>query len=146
MGKKDKKKKTAIKRVIKNKPKEVTKKKKQRVTPLQGKMFVTASFNNTIVTASDLQGNVLGWSSTGKMGFKGARKSTPYAATKAVEDLVGRLVEKGLKQVDVIVSGPGMGRDSSVRAIKNGGLKITSLADVTPIPHNGCRPKGQRRV
>lgn len=144
MSKKDRKK-TAIKRVVKNKPLQKARKKVQKVVPSKGKVSVTATFNNTIVTFSDLQGNTLAWSSTGKVGFKGTRKSTPFAATKAVEEVAKKMLEQGMKQVEITLCGPGMGRDASVRAIKNAGLKITSLADITPIPHNGCRPKGKRR-
>lgn len=145
MGKKDKSK-NVIKRVIKNKPKETVKKKREKIIPFHGKVFITATFNNTIVTITDLNGNTLGWGSTGKVGFKGARKSTPYAASQATENLAAKMSEGGMKQVDVVISGPGMGRDAAVKAVKNAGLKIVSLADVTPIPHNGCRPKGRRRV
>ena len=138
MGKKDRKK-TAIKRVIKNKPKQKPKKKRQKITPTHGRAVITATFNNTIITFTDLQGHTLAWSSTGRVGFKGTRKSTPFAATKAAEAVVSRIK-------DVLINGPGMGRGAAVRVIKNSGLKIVSLADVTPVPHNGCRPKGRRRV
>ena len=146
MGKKDLSKKTAIQRVIKNKPKETGKKPSVKRIPMQGKVFVHATFNNTIVTVTDIQGNTISWSSTGKTGFKGSRKSTPFAASKATEEVMQKLYEKGLRSVEMVINGPGMGRDAAVRSVKNSGLKITSIADVTSIPHNGCRPKGRRRV
>lgn len=111
-----------------------------------GRVYVTATFNNTLVTVTNDKGDTLGWSSSGAKGFKGARKSTPYAASIAVEDVVKRLVEQGLKSVDVYVKGPGSGRDSSLRGIKSAGPVITSISDVTPMPHNGPRSKKKRRV
>lgn len=137
---------THVHEAVTNKPKEIVRKKRSKSIPMRGKVYITATFNNTIITVTDLSGNTLFWNSTGKVGFRGTRKSTPFAASKATEDLITKVVEGGMKQVDVILNGPGMGRDAAVRAIKNAGLKITSLADVTPIPHNGCRPKGRRRV
>ena len=111
-----------------------------------GKVYVSATFNNTLVTITDNKGNTLGWSSSGAVGFKGARKSTPYAATTAVEGLARRLMEKGLREVEVFIKGPGSGRDASIRALKNTGLAIKAIADVTPIPHNGPRPRKRRRA
>src|SRR3989304_3383435 len=111
-----------------------------------GKVYVSATFNNTLVTITDSKGNTLGWSSSGAVGFKGARKSTPYAATTAVEGLARRLMEKGLREVEVFIKGPGSGRDASIRALKNTGLAIKAIADVTPIPHNGPRPRKRRRA
>lgn len=111
-----------------------------------GKVFVNATFNNTLVTITDLQGNALGWSSAGAVGFKGARKSTPYAASAAVETLAKKLMTHGLRDVEVYLKGPGSGRDASIRALKNSGLSIRAIADVTPIPHNGPRPRKRRRV
>ena len=111
-----------------------------------GRVYITSTFNNTIVTMTDDNGNTLAWSSSGAKGFKGTRKSTPYAASIAVEDTAKRLLERGLKTVDVFVKGPGSGRDSSLRAIKSAGLSISSIADITPIPHNGPRQKKKRRV
>jgi small subunit ribosomal protein S11 len=110
-----------------------------------GKVYVNATFNNTLVTITDKDGNTLGWSSSGAVGFKGARKSTPYAATTAVESLARKLMERGLREVEVYIKGPGSGRDSSIRALKSTGLAIRAIADVTPIPHNGPRPRKRRR-
>lgn len=112
----------------------------------KGKVYVNATFNNTVVTITDEAGNTLGWSSSGSVGFKGARKSTPYAATTAVENLARKLMITGLKEVEVFIKGPGSGRDASIRALKNSGLMIKAIADVTPIPHNGPRSRKRRRV
>jgi len=111
-----------------------------------GRVYITATFNNTLVTVTNDKGDTLGWSSSGAKGFKGTRKSTPYAASVAVEEVVKKIVAKGLKSVDVYVKGPGSGRDSSLRGIKNAGPVITSISDVTPMPHNGPRSKKKRRV
>ncbi len=111
----------------------------------KGKVYVNATFNNTLVTITDESGNTLGWSSSGAVGFKGARKSTPYAATTAVESLARRLMDRGLREVEIYIKGPGSGRDSSIRALKSTGLSIKAIADVTPIPHNGPRPRKRRR-
>lgn len=111
-----------------------------------GKIYITATFNNTLVTITDDMGGAVAWSSAGAKGFKGTRKSTPYAATMAVEEVVKKATERGMKSVDVFVKGPGSGRDSSLRAIKAGGMSIVSIADITPIPHNGPRAKNKRRV
>lgn len=111
-----------------------------------GKVFITSTFNNTLVSITNDRGDVLSWGSSGAAGFKGTRKSTPYAATSATEGAVKKAVEKGLKSVDVYVKGPGAGRDAALRAIKNGGLSILSIADITPIPYNGPRAKKKRRV
>jgi small subunit ribosomal protein S11 len=111
-----------------------------------GRIYITSTFNNTLITVTNDKGDTLGWSSSGHRGFKGTRKSTPYAASLAVEDVAKKLMGKGLKTVDVFVKGPGAGRDSSLRAIKSSGLSIISIADVTPIPHNGPRAKKKRRV
>lgn len=110
------------------------------------KAYVTATFNNTIVTLTDQNGQTLMWGSAGATGFKGARKSTPYAATTAVEDVAKRAKESGVKSVEIFVKGPGPGRDGAIRAFKSVGLNITMIADVTPIPHNGPRAKKRRRV
>lgn len=113
----------------------------------KGKIYVAASFNNTLVTVTDEEGNVIAWGSAGKSGFKGTRKSTPFAATTAVEGLIKETVkERGLKEAEVYVNGPGTGRDASLRAIKAAGVKISMIADVTPIAYNGPRPKKKRRV
>lgn len=122
------------------------KKKKTIKEVSSGKVYVNATFNNTLVTITDLAGNALGWSSAGAVGFKGARKSTPYAATTAVETLARKLMTQGLKEVEVYIKGPGSGRDASIRALKNSGINIKAIADVTPIPHNGPRSRKRRRV
>src|SRR3954451_21167377 len=111
-----------------------------------GVAHVNASFNNTIVTITDGQGNAISWSSAGMMGFKGSRKSTPYAAQMAAEDAGRKAVEHGMRTLEVEVSGPGSGRESALRALQAVGLVVTSIRDVTPIPHNGCRPPKRRRV
>ncbi|MDP2649563.1 MAG: 30S ribosomal protein S11 [bacterium] len=112
----------------------------------RGKIFITSTFNNTIVTITTDKGNTVAWSSAGSRGFKGTRKSTPYAASLAVEDAVKKASAGGMKSVDVFVKGPGSGRDSALRAIKTGGFSISSITDITPIPHNGPRAKKKRRV
>lgn len=121
---------------------------KKTVLPVSnaGRVYITSSFNNTLVTITNDKGDAIGWGSAGSAGFKGTRKSTPFAATSAAETIVRKAVEKGLKTVDVYVKGPGSGRDSALRAIKSGGLSITSIADITPIPHNGIRAKKKRRI
>lgn len=111
-----------------------------------GKIFISATFNNTLVTITNSKGDTISWSSSGSKGFKGTRKSTPYAASLAVEDAAKRAVAQGLKSVEIYVKGPGSGRDSALRAIKASGMSISQIADVTPIPHNGPRPKKKRRV
>jgi small subunit ribosomal protein S11 len=121
-------------------------KKKVKKSVTDGVAHVHASFNNTIITISDRQGNALAWATSGGSGFRGSRKSTPFAAQVAA-DRVGQMVkEYGVKNLDVNVKGPGPGRESAVRALNNAGFKITSISDVTPIPHNGCRPPKKRRV
>lgn len=110
------------------------------------KIHVTATFNNTLVTATDLAGNSIAWETTGSAGFKGTRKATPYAATTTIEKLVRKIMEKGVKEVEVYLKGPGPGRDAALRVIRAAGLKMNLIADVTPIPHNGVRPKKKRRV
>ncbi len=126
------------------KPTRTKKKVKKQVA--DGVAHVHASFNNTIITITDRQGNALGWATAGGSGFRGSRKSTPFAAQVAA-DRVGQAVKEfGLKNLDVNVKGPGPGRESAVRALNNAGFKITSITDVTPIPHNGCRPPKKRRV
>ena len=118
--------------------------KKERKNITNGVVHVSSSFNNTMVTITDVQGNTIAWSSSGLMGFKGSRKSTPYAAQLAAEDAGKKASEHGLKNVDVEVSGPGSGRESALRALQSIGFTITSIRDVTPIPHNGCRPPKRR--
>ncbi|MFC1649279.1 30S ribosomal protein S11 [Patescibacteria group bacterium] len=113
----------------------------------KGKIYISASFNNTLVTVTDSDGNTIAWGSSGKSGFKGTRKSTPFAATTAVDQIVKKAVaENGMKEVEVYIKGPGTGRDAALRAIRAAGLRIVMIADMTPIPHNGPRPKKKRRV
>ncbi len=112
----------------------------------KGKAYVEATYNNTRITISDEKGNVLAWSSAGSLGFKGAKKSTPYAAAKVAETVVEKIKKTGLQDIAVYVKGVGSGRESAARGLANFGLNITSIADITPIPHNGCRPKKPRRV
>ena len=131
---------------MKKNTKKVVKKKSANNVTEHGRVYITSTFNNTLVTVTNDKGDALGWSSAGARGFKGTRKSTPYAANLAVEDVVRKIVEKGLKSADVFVKGPGSGRDSSLRGIKNGGLSISSISDITPMPHNGPRAKKKRRV
>ena len=123
-----------------------SKKKSTAAVSQNGKIFISATFNNTLVTVTNDKGETVAWSSSGAKGFKGARKSTPYAAGLAVEDACKKAVDKGLKAVEVFVKGPGSGRDSALRAIKAAGLSILLIADLTPIPHNGPRAKKKRRV
>lgn len=120
--------------------------KKQREVGRSGKVFIASTFNNTLITITNDEGDVVAWSSSGAAGFKGTRKSTPYAATSAADLAVKKAVEKGLKTVDVYVKGPGAGRNAALRAVKNGGLSISSIADITPIPYNGPRAKKKRRI
>ena len=111
-----------------------------------GIAHITASFNNTIVTITDVSGNVVAWSSAGVKGFKGSRKSTPFAAQLAAEDAAHKAMEHGMKSINVFIKGPGSGRESALRALAAAGLKVTLIRDITPIPHNGCRPPKRRRV
>ena len=120
--------------------------KKEKKNVVVGVAHVAATFNNTIVTITDAQGNAVSWSSAGMMGFKGSRKSTPYAAQMAAEDAGRKASEHGVKTLEVNVSGPGSGRESALRALQAVGMTITTIRDVTPIPHNGCRPPKRRRV
>ncbi|MCS6922080.1 MAG: 30S ribosomal protein S11 [Elioraea sp.] len=120
--------------------------KKERKNITSGVAHVNASFNNTMVTITDAQGNTIAWSSAGMMGFKGSRKSTPYAAQVAAEDAGRKAREHGMEVLEVEVSGPGSGRESALRALQAVGFQITAIRDVTPIPHNGCRPRKRRRV
>lgn len=126
-------------------PSKTTRKKTKR-TVVDGVAHVHASFNNTIITITDRQGNTLSWATSGGSGFRGSRKSTPFAAQVAAERAGVAAQEYGLKNLDVMVKGPGPGRESAVRALNNAGYKITNITDVTPIPHNGCRPPKKRRV
>ncbi|MCL5003770.1 MAG: 30S ribosomal protein S11 [Patescibacteria group bacterium] len=120
--------------------------KKKHENLSQGKVYITSGFNNTIVTLTDTSGQVLLWGSSGMSGFKGARKSTPFAASTTALNLARKALELGVSQVSVFVKGPGAGRDAAVKSLKAGGLEINAITDVTPIPHNGCRPKKRRRV
>ena len=123
------------------------KKRKVKRNVEQGRIYIKATFNNTIMTITDAQGNAIGWSSTGVHGFKGSRKSTPFAARVAADDALKKAVESGIKSVDVFVKGPGSGRESALRAISAiEDIRITSINDNTPVPHNGCRPPKQRRI
>ncbi len=126
-------------------PRRATKRKVKKNIPA-GIAHIQATFNNTIVTITDLAGNTVAWSSSGVLRFKGSRKSTPFAAQLVAEDAAKKAIEHGMRQVGVYVKGPGTGRESALRAIANTGLKITLIKDVTPIPHNGCRPPKRRRV
>jgi small subunit ribosomal protein S11 len=119
---------------------------RERKNITNGIVHVNSTFNNTMITISDVQGNTIAWSSAGTMGFKGSRKSTPFAAQMAAEDAGRKAAEHGVKSVDVEVQGPGSGRESALRALQSVGFTVTSIRDVTPIPHNGCRPRKRRRV
>ena len=121
-------------------------KRRERKNISSGVVHVNASFNNTMITITDEQGNTIAWQSAGGMGFKGSRKSTPYAAQLAAEDAAKKAMEHGLKSVNVDVRGPGSGRESALRALQAAGLTVQMIRDVTPIPHNGCRPRKRRRV
>jgi len=125
--------------------KNVKSKKTLKVTD-KGAIYVQATFNNTIVTVTDRTGNTICWGSCGGSGFKGARKSTPFAATTAIEKVLRQAADLGVREVDVFIKGPGAGRDSALRVLKSIGMTINKIADITPIPHNGCRPKKTRRV
>ena len=120
--------------------------KKEKKNIVVGVAHVAATFNNTIITITDTQGNAISWSSSGMMGFKGSRKSTPYAAQVAAEDAGKKAIDHGMRTLEVEVSGPGSGRESALRALQAVGLTVTSIRDVTPIPHNGCKPPKRRRV
>ncbi len=124
----------------------VGKKKKEKQSVFEGQVHIQATFNNTIVTVTDLLGNTISWASAGGLGFKGAKKSTPYAAQTTAETAAQKAMDSGLKEVHVFVKGPGVGRESAIRSLGNLGLRVKSIKDVTPIPHNGCRPKKTRRV
>ena len=119
---------------------------RERKNIVSGVAHVNASFNNTMITITDAQGNTISWSSSGSMGFKGSRKSTPYAAQIAAEDAARKAAEHGMRTLEVEVSGPGSGRESALRALQSAGINISLIKDVTPIPHNGCRPPKRRRV
>lgn len=126
--------------------KTVRKKRKDRKHVEKGQAHIQSTFNNTLVTLTDMDGNALSWSSAGSLGFKGSRKSTPFAAQSAAETATKAALEHGLKTVEVYVKGPGAGREAAIRALQAAGLEITMIKDITPIPHNGCRPPKRRRV
>jgi len=121
-------------------------KRRERKNVAYGVAHIKSSFNNTIITFADQQGNVLAWASSGNVGFKGSRKSTPFAAQTAAETAARRAMEHGVRKVDVVVKGPGSGRETAIRSIQNMGIEVAGIKDVTPIPHNGCRPPKRRRV
>ena len=123
-----------------------TRKRRERKNVEKGQAHIHSSFNNTIVTITDVQGNTLSWASSGGLGFKGSRKSTPFASQMAAETAAKAAMEHGLKSVEVFVKGPGAGREAAIRALQTAGLEISMIKDVTPIPHNGCRPPKRRRV
>jgi small subunit ribosomal protein S11 len=130
----------------KKKPAATKVRRRERKSVPRGQAHIQATFNNTIVTPTDPNGNVISWGSAGGQGFKGSRKSTPYAAQVTAESAAKKAMDHGLKQVDVFVKGPGSGREAAIRALQANGLSVTSITDVTPIPHNGCRPPKRRRV
>jgi small subunit ribosomal protein S11 len=129
-----------------NKAVRKTRKKKEKKSIPVGVAHIQATFNNTIVTITDPRGNTIAWSSAGVQGFKGSRKSTPYAAQTAVEDAAKKALEHGLRTVEVYIKGPGSGRESALRGLQSAGFNVTLIRDVTPVPHNGCRPPKRRRV
>lgn len=120
--------------------------KRERKVISSGKAYIQSTFNNTIITITDPKGNVIAWGSAGTVGFKGSRKGTPYAAQLAAHDAARKAMDYGLRQVEIYVKGPGSGREAAIRSLQSSGLYITSIADMTPIPHNGCRPPKRRRV
>ena len=126
-------------------PRQRSRKREKKFVP-QGQAFISATFNNTLVTVTDPQGNVISQSSAGAEGFKGSRKSTAFAAQKAGETAAKNAIEHGVKTVDVMVKGPGAGRESAIRALQGAGIRVGSIKDITPVPHNGCRPPKKRRV
>ena len=128
------------------KGKKVVKRRRERKNIEKGAVHIISSFNNTMVTITDLKGNTISWASSGGMGFRGSRKSTPFAAQTAAEAAARAAMEHGLKTVEVYVKGPGSGREAAIRALQSAGLEVTMIKDVTPIPHNGCRPPKRRRV
>ena len=130
-----------------NKGKKVVRKRRERKVVEKGQVHIRSSFNNTMVTVTDAQGNALSWASSGGLGFRGSRKSTPFAAQTAAETAAKAAIDScGLKSVEVYVKGPGQGREAAIRALQSAGLEVVSIKDVTPIPHNGCRPPKRRRV
>ena len=128
------------------KGKKTTKKRREKKNIEKGAAHIQSTYNNTIITLTDVNGNAISWASAGEMGFKGSKKSTPFAAQTAAETAAKLAVDQGLRTVEVFVKGPGQGRESAIRALQTAGLEITMIKDVTPIPHNGCRPPKRRRV
>ena len=128
------------------KPKTKKPRRREKKNIQHGQAHIKSTFNNTIVTITDLEGNTLSWASAGNVGFKGSRKSTPFAAQMAAEQCARRAMEHGVRKVDVLVKGPGSGRETAIRSLMNTGIEVAGIKDVTPIPHNGCRPKKRRRV
>ena len=126
--------------------KKATRRRRERKNIERGAAHIQSTFNNTLITLTDMDGNALSWSSAGSNGFKGSRKSTPFAAQSAAEVAAKAAMEHGLKSVEVFVKGPGSGREAAIRALETAGLKVVSIKDITPIPHNGCRPPKKRRV
>ena len=127
-------------------PKRTRARKRERKSIVAGKAYIQSTFNNTVITLTDPQGNVIAWASSGSSGFKGSRKGTPYAAQLAAHDAARKAMEQGLRQIEVLIKGPGSGREAAIRSLQSAGLYITSIRDVTPVPHNGCRPPKRRRV
>ena len=121
-------------------------KRRDRRTPSQGRAYVQSTFNNTIVTITDAEGAVVAWASAGTVGFKGTKKGTPFAARLAAESVARKVLDYGMRRVDVYVKGPGSGRETAIRSLQSAGLEVASIRDVTPIPHNGCRPPRRRRI
>lgn len=132
--------------MAKNTKSQKTVKKRKVVVEANGQAYIQATFNNVIVTLTNKNGEVISWSSAGKMGFRGSKKNTPYAAQVAAQDATAKALEAGLRRVKVFVKGPGQGRESAIRTIHNGGIEVSEIVDVTPLPHNGCRPPKRRRV
>ncbi len=126
--------------------KDSRRRKKSKKFVEKGQVYIRSTFNNTIITITDSEGNVIAWSSAGKAGYKGSRKSTPFAAQIAAENAADEAKEMGLKEVEIYVKGPGSGRESAIRSLQSAGLEVTLIKDITPIPHNGCRPPKRRRV
>ena len=124
----------------------ISRKKRKVVVESVGEVHINASFNNIIISITNIKGEVISWSSAGKMGFRGSKKNTPYAAQMDAEDCAKVALEKGLQRVQVYVKGPGQGRESAIRSLHNAGITVTEIVDVTPLPHNGCRPPKKRRV
>ncbi len=132
--------------MAKGRKKDGRRRKKNKKFVEKGQVYIRSTFNNTIITVTDSEGNVIAWSSAGKAGYKGSRKSTPFAAQIAAENAADEAKEMGLKEVEIYVKGPGSGRESAIRSLQSAGLEVTLIKDITPIPHNGCRPPKRRRV